>query len=224
MGEIEKQRRADIQWEEDTHRMQAPRKAYFCGCDLTAVWNAPIERSARAMLGTRAPQQKYEEFLNIKAGRAEQKTQGARQDKEEPEANERAKRERANEKARERRAKKTEERKRSAKEESEKAFAEAVAKEAAKQAAKLLKEEQIRMAKVHAAKKHERYRQSLIDSGRVPFEGEVMDMGWVETFSLAKCLFYDKDIEHFSFRCPEGGAVACPPYHYGLNRYTTSTH
>jgi hypothetical protein len=144
MGEVERLRRADMKWEYEAHLNSGSWDTYLGGCECKGC----VERADRGKNENRAryrhpTQQAYNEYLQMRFDKAEQKARQAKQKKEEQEANEREKREKANEKARERRAKKTEERKRAAKEEAEKAFSDAVAKETAR----LLKEEQTRAAR-----------------------------------------------------------------------------
>jgi hypothetical protein len=181
MGEAEKQRRSHIEWKAIKHEEDAPGTLTSISAIVRVVCRENRENRKRA-IGYRSPTpQEYQEFLQAKADESERRVREARQKQQQQEAIEREKREKVNEKARERRAKKTEERKRAAKQEAEKA--------AAKYAAFLLKKEQVRVAKADAAKQHVRYRFDVLDSGRVPREGEVVDLGWVEKFSVAKCSF-----------------------------------
>jgi hypothetical protein len=217
MGEAEKRRRADIKWEAEIHDQALRWDSYLDGCKCDGCVSRENREDNERTTGYRSPtRQEYQKYLQAKADDSERRVREARQKQHQREAMEREKREKVNGKARERRAKKTEERKHAAKEEAEKA--------AATVSADLLRKEQVRVAKADVAKQHVRYRFDVLDSGRVPTEGEVVNLGWVERFSVAKCMFCDKDIEHFSFRYPEGGAVACPQCHYKLNRYSANTH
>jgi hypothetical protein len=75
----------------------------------------------------------------------------------------------------------------------------------------------IRMANEHIKTKQKEYLSNLSEFGVAEV---VLDLGWKKTKGVAKCLFCDDEIKYYSFRCPDGGAIACNPCKNKLSRFT----
>ncbi|KAF2033924.1 hypothetical protein EK21DRAFT_108342 [Setomelanomma holmii] len=76
------------------------------------------------------------------------------------------------------------------------------------------KDAQLRMAKAQLKEKHDKFWREMKANGDDVTMHELeytIDIGWTKTKGAAKCLFCDEDIKYYSFRCAEGGAVACNP-------------
>tara|TARA_R110002003_G_scaffold107_9_gene9032 strand:- start:12469 stop:13083 length:615 start_codon:yes stop_codon:yes gene_type:complete len=87
------------------------------------------------------------------------------------------------------------------------------------------KDAQLRMARRHVHDRRREFLQQLQDgAAKLPPDVEfVVDIAWTKKKGASKCLFCEQDIKFYSFRCPEGGAVACNPCMKGMCRVTVPT-
>ena len=218
MGENEKARRAAKLDEDKKHRLYAYMYVVYFGCYCSGC----VARRERLLNERRnglefPTQAEYEEYLQMKAEEAERRSHEAaqkRREEQEREAVERMKKEK--EKAA--RIKAAEERKRAAKSK--------VKDERSKEAARRAREQQekaaqLRMAKNHIKDQQEKFLRALEDRGEEVEDKEyVMDIGWTKKKGAAKCLFCEEEIKYYSFRCPDGGAIACNPCKNNMCRFT----
>lgn len=197
-------------WEIEQH--QAAKRAgivlswsagrYYCGC--AGCFN----RRKRQQDQTRIPPMSHEERLEFLEWKAEEASRAAAQ---------RA-REEQEQKAKKRLAKDAAvERKRKAKE--------SAADERSKEIARRQRETQKRDAKVRLAKewikkKQDQQIEELERRGqKLSLEEVTVNIAWVKTKGVATCFFCDIQIKQFSFRCPDGDAIACNPCKNKLSRF-----
>jgi hypothetical protein len=157
----------------------------------------------------------------MKADEAERRSQGAmrqRREEQEREAKERMRREEERlrkEQEKLDRIKNAEDRKRKAKKN--------VKDERSREAARRAREQQekdalLRLARAHIKAQHDKYLSG--HNGEVTSAEEVIiDIRWTKKKGVAKCLFCDEEIKYYSFRCPDGGAIACNPCKNGMCKF-----
>jgi hypothetical protein len=79
---------------------------------------------------------------------------------------------------------------------------------------------QLRLAKAHVKAQQEKYVNNL-ENETFSSDEVIIDIGWTKKKGVAKCLFCDEEIKYYSFRCPDGGAIACNPCKKNMCRFTS---
>lgn len=190
-----------------------------CPC-LGCAWRARrVYREKFYGLRPMDPQE-HKEYRQWKADEAERRSREVQQQKAREEQERKAKERMEQQRKEEEAARKKEEaaqRKKKARER----VADERSKEAARRARETQeKDAQRRLARAQIAQKQEEYVMEVENSGEKLGEEEVIiDIGWAKKKGVAKCLYCDTDIRHYSFRCPEGGAIACNPCKNKLSRF-----
>jgi hypothetical protein len=72
------------------------------------------------------------------------------------------------------------------------------------------KDAQLRMAKAYIHAQQEKYIRDHAED-HIAAQEVSIDIGWAKKKGVAKCLFCNEEIKYYSFRCPDGGAIACNP-------------
>lgn len=85
------------------------------------------------------------------------------------------------------------------------------------------KNARLRMARDQIQQQQQKHLDNMIEKSEVTGnEAMTIDIGWTKKKSVAECLFCDEAIRYYSFRCPDGGAVACNSCKKKLCRFTPS--
>jgi hypothetical protein len=211
MGQMETARRRAAAEEAEDHGLYGEHWAGRFRCYCSGCTARAIRKQSERFSGLEYPTEaEYREYLQLKADEAERRTQKRR---EEQEREAQASMQKEQEKAA--RVKAAAERKRAAKLKVKDERSQETARRAREQQER---DAQLRMAKAHIKEQKETYLKSLPEGGEA---GEhVMNIGWAKTKGVTKCLFCKSEIKYYSFRCPDGGAIACNPCKNKMCRFT----
>ncbi|KAH3968262.1 hypothetical protein HBI56_050470 [Parastagonospora nodorum] len=216
MGEREKVRRAAVEVEESNHDAYVPPSYRQRRCECYGCRRCRHREWVERESGLPYPSpEEYAEYLQMRADDAERRSQEAmrkRREEQEREAKERMRKEQ--EKLD--RIKNAEDRKRRAKKNVKDERTRETARRAREQQEK---DAQLRMAKAHIKAQQDKYMGDRAED-TVPVEEVSINIGWTKKKGVAKCLFCDEEIKYYSFRCPDGGAIACNPCKNNMCKFT----
>ncbi|KAF2124882.1 hypothetical protein P153DRAFT_361045 [Dothidotthia symphoricarpi CBS 119687] len=230
MGEQELERKARMTLEDEQHEIFSNHYLYArqdgsCSCPgCTLRMNR--EKHERDLAYKPPTAVEYAQYLQWRAEEAEQRSKAAAEKRLEEQNQERMEREQERlrkEQEKTDRVKRAEERKRAAKTKVKEERSKETARQASKQQEK---DAQVRMARHHIKEQHAKFDKYLRDMKNHGQEVEtrtgVVDIGWVKKKGVATCLFCEEEIKYYSFRCPDGGAVACNPCKNKLSQVLTT--